>query len=189
MAVRTAHQRRAARPSIILLRATIVGLTLATAAIHVSLGGTMFLLNALGYAVFAVAMVLPGPVARIRWLVRYGLIGFTAVTVGRLAGVRCPVRPCLSRQGHRSRAHRPAAHRVVGARWRSVRCGSPVPTDRGQRLGLTVSPADTAGRQCDDRPSPSRRGIRARPGAARRRHRSRREGRSSSPTRPSRSRS
>ena len=81
MAVLTAHQRRAARPSIILLRATIVGLTLATAAIHVSLGGTMFLLNALGYTVFAVAMVLPGPVARIRWLVRYGLIGFTAVTV------------------------------------------------------------------------------------------------------------
>ncbi len=81
MAVRTAHQIGAARPSIILLRATIVGLTLATAAIHVSLGGTMFLLNAFGYTVFAVAMVLPGPVARIRWLVRYGLIGFTAVTV------------------------------------------------------------------------------------------------------------
>ncbi len=81
MAVLTAHQRRAARPSIFLLRATIVGLTLATAAIHASLGGTMFMLNALGYGVFAVAMVLPGPVGRIRWLVRYGLIGFSAVTV------------------------------------------------------------------------------------------------------------
>jgi hypothetical protein len=81
MAVLTAHQGRAARSSTFLLRAAIVGLTLATAAIHVSLGGTMFLLNAIGYTVFAVAMVLPGPVARIRWLVRYGLIGFTAVTV------------------------------------------------------------------------------------------------------------
>ena len=81
MAVLTAQQRRAARPSIFLLRAAIVGLTLATAAIHASLGGTMFLLNALGYAVFAVLMVLPGPIGRIRWLVRYGLIGFTAVTI------------------------------------------------------------------------------------------------------------
>jgi hypothetical protein len=82
MAVLTAHQRRAARPSIVLLRAAIVGLTLATAAIHASLGGTMFMLNAIGYTAFAVLMIAPGPVARIRWLVRYGLIGFTVVTVG-----------------------------------------------------------------------------------------------------------
>jgi hypothetical protein len=76
-----AHQRRAARPSTFLLHAAIVVLTLATAAIHASLGGTMFLLNALAYVVFAVALILPGPLGRIRWLVRYGLIGFTAVTI------------------------------------------------------------------------------------------------------------
>ena len=58
-----------------------MALTLATAAIHVTLGGTLFLMNAIGYAVLAIAMVLPGPVARIRWLTRYALIGFTAVTI------------------------------------------------------------------------------------------------------------
>jgi hypothetical protein len=39
------------------------------------------MLNAAVYAAFAVAMVLPGPVARIRWLVRYALIGFTITTI------------------------------------------------------------------------------------------------------------
>ena len=57
-------------------------LTLVTAAIHASLGGTLFLLNAIGYTALALAMVLPGPFARIRWLVRYALIGFTAATIG-----------------------------------------------------------------------------------------------------------
>jgi hypothetical protein len=41
----------------------------------------MFTLNAIGYATLAAAMVLPGPVARIRWLTRYALIGFTATTI------------------------------------------------------------------------------------------------------------
>ena len=82
MAVITTHQHRGTHPLSLLLRAAIVGLTLATAAIHASLGGTLFMLNALGYTVFAIAMVLPGPVGRIRWLIRYGLIGFTAATIG-----------------------------------------------------------------------------------------------------------
>ena len=82
MAVLTTHQKRGSQPFTPVMRAAIVGLTLATAAIHASLGGTMFMLNAIGYAVFALAMVLPGPLGRIRWLVRYGLIGFTAVTIG-----------------------------------------------------------------------------------------------------------
>jgi hypothetical protein len=81
MAVLTIHQRQI-QPLHILLRAAIVGLTLATAAIHASLGGTLFLMNAIGYTVFAVAMVVPGPIGRLRWLVRYGLIAFTAATIG-----------------------------------------------------------------------------------------------------------
>jgi hypothetical protein len=56
-------------------------LTLATAAIHATLGGMLFTLNAIGYATFAVAMILPGPMGRIRWLVRLGLTGFTVVTI------------------------------------------------------------------------------------------------------------
>ena len=55
MAVLTAHQHRI-RPSNLLLRGSIVGLTLATAAIHFSLGGTLFLFNAIGYAALAVVM-------------------------------------------------------------------------------------------------------------------------------------
>lgn len=65
----------------LLLRTAIVGLTLATAVIHWSLGGLLFTLNAIGYATFALAMVLPGPVRRVRPLLRLGLIGFTAVTI------------------------------------------------------------------------------------------------------------
>jgi hypothetical protein len=81
MAVLTAHQHRI-RPATLILRGSIVALTLATAAIHASLGGTLFILNAIGYTALAAAMVLPGPLAHVRWLVRYALIGFTAATIG-----------------------------------------------------------------------------------------------------------
>jgi len=81
MSVLTTQRQRGIQPFTLTLRAGIVALTLATAAIHVTLGGTLFLMNAIGYAVLAIAMVLPGPVARIRWLTRYALIGFTAVTI------------------------------------------------------------------------------------------------------------
>ena len=81
MAVLTTQRQRGIQPFTIALRVTIVALTLATAAIHVTLGGTLFLMNAIGYAVLALAMVLPGPVARLRWLTRYALIGFTVVTI------------------------------------------------------------------------------------------------------------
>jgi hypothetical protein len=66
---------------LVALRAAIIVLTLGTAAIHWTLGGMLFTLNALGYALFAVAIVLPGPLGRIRWLVRLGLIGFTTATI------------------------------------------------------------------------------------------------------------
>jgi hypothetical protein len=65
----------------LVLRTTVVLLTLATAAIHASLGGMMFMANAVGYSVLALAMVVPGPLARYRWLVRLALIGFAAVTI------------------------------------------------------------------------------------------------------------
>jgi len=65
-----------------LLRAGIIGLTLATAWIHYSLGGLLFLMNAAGYATLALAMVLPGPLGRARWLVRLALLAFTLTTIG-----------------------------------------------------------------------------------------------------------
>ena len=67
--------------SSVVLRTAVIGLTLATAAIHSSLGGLLFLANAAGYTVLALAMVAPGPAARWRWLVRLALIGFTAATI------------------------------------------------------------------------------------------------------------
>jgi hypothetical protein len=75
------------------LRLTLVGLTLATAAIHASLGGVLFTANAIGYAVLAGAMVLPGPLGHVRWLVRLALLGFTAATIGGwlLFGARFPL--------------------------------------------------------------------------------------------------
>jgi hypothetical protein len=81
MAVLTTQRQRGIQPFTFVLRAAIVALTLATAAIHVTLGGTLFLMNAIGYAALALAMVVPGPLGRVRWLIRYALIGFTTVTI------------------------------------------------------------------------------------------------------------
>ena len=69
-----------------------VGLTLATvtlalitAYIHLTLGGALFTLNALGYAALAAALVaswIPHSfVQRFAWLPRVGLAGYTAVTI------------------------------------------------------------------------------------------------------------
>jgi hypothetical protein len=66
----------------IVLRLAIVGLTLATAYIHSTLGGLLFTLNAVGYLVAAVALVIPLALAiRFRWVVRLGLIGYAATTI------------------------------------------------------------------------------------------------------------
>jgi hypothetical protein len=73
-------------------RALAVGLTLAivdlaliTAYIHLTLGGTLFTLNALGYAALAAALLIsavPHPfVTRFAWVPRVGLAGYTAVTI------------------------------------------------------------------------------------------------------------
>jgi hypothetical protein len=68
------------------LTAGIVELTLTTAYIHLTLGGLLFTVNAIGYVVLAGAIlvwsVAPGPLARFGWLPRIGLAGYTAATVG-----------------------------------------------------------------------------------------------------------
>lgn len=66
----------------IVIRVAIVGLTLATAYIHSTLGGLLFTLNATGYVVAAVAIVIPiALAARFRWVVRLGLMGYAATTI------------------------------------------------------------------------------------------------------------
>lgn len=71
------------------LRFGIVALTLGTAYIHSTLGGLLFTLNATGYAVAAVAMIVPFSIAiRFRWLVRLGLMGYalTAIVAWAIQG-------------------------------------------------------------------------------------------------------
>ena len=67
------------------LTIAIVDLTLITAYIHLTLGGTLFTLNALGYAALAAAIVataLPNPfLRRFAWLPRVGLAGYAAATI------------------------------------------------------------------------------------------------------------
>jgi hypothetical protein len=69
-----------------LLSGVILELTLATALIHVTLGGTLFLLNGLGYlalgAAYLGAAVLPLPaVQRYGWLPRTALGVYASVTI------------------------------------------------------------------------------------------------------------
>ena len=66
----------------VVLRLAIVTLTLATAYIHLTLGGARFTLNAAGYVSWAVAMVVPLPIARReRRLIRTGLAAYAATTI------------------------------------------------------------------------------------------------------------
>ena len=64
----------------------ILELTLATALIHLSLGGVLFTLNGLGYlglaAAYLAAVLIPVPlVRRYSWLPRVGLAAYAAVTI------------------------------------------------------------------------------------------------------------
>jgi hypothetical protein len=80
MAFRSAE--RTLSPVDVALRVSIVGLALATGYIHSTLGGVLFTLNAIGYLVAAVAMVIPLSLAvRYRWVVRLGLMGYAATTI------------------------------------------------------------------------------------------------------------
>ena len=80
------------RPTAALLTAGIVGLSLATAYIHLTLGNTaslmglLFLANAAGYAALAAAIVVGAAVdlplvRRFSWLPRVALAGFAALTI------------------------------------------------------------------------------------------------------------
>jgi len=70
------------RASDVALRAAIVAAALATGYIHLTLGGLLFTLNAVGYFTAAVAMAIPLALAvRFRWVVRLGLIGYAATTI------------------------------------------------------------------------------------------------------------
>ena len=74
------------RPAGFVLTAAIVGLTLATANIHLGLGGLLFTLNAIGYAGLATLIVIgaaaPMPIIqRFSWFPRVALIGYTAMTI------------------------------------------------------------------------------------------------------------
>lgn len=72
----------ALRASDVVIRAAIVALALATGYIHSTLGGLLFTLNAVGYAVAAAAMIVPLALAvRFRWVVRLGLIGYAMTTI------------------------------------------------------------------------------------------------------------
>ena len=69
-----------------LIATAIVVLTLSTAYIHLSLGGPLFTLNAVGYAALAVAWIaiatLSHPlVRRFDWMPRVGLAGYVALTI------------------------------------------------------------------------------------------------------------
>jgi hypothetical protein len=67
-------------PTSAALRGGVVVLTLLTAAIHGSLGGLLFTMNAAVYLALAVAMILPA-IAPFRWLARLALLGFVSATI------------------------------------------------------------------------------------------------------------
>jgi len=74
--------RSSLRPLDVIVRIAIVGLVLGTAYIHSTLGGVLFTLNALGYVVAAVAIVIPLALAvRFRWFIRVGLMGYAATAI------------------------------------------------------------------------------------------------------------
>jgi hypothetical protein len=74
--------RTALRTSDVVIRAAIVALTLTTGYIHSTLGGLLFTLNALGYVVAALAVIVPLALAvRFRWVVRLGLVGYAATAI------------------------------------------------------------------------------------------------------------
>jgi hypothetical protein len=81
----TTQDARARSTLAVGLTIAIVDLALITAYIHLTLGGTLFTLNALGYVALAAALVasaVPHPfVRRFAWLPRVGLAGYAAVTI------------------------------------------------------------------------------------------------------------
>jgi hypothetical protein len=80
------NPRSSLRPLDVVIRIGIVGLTLWTAYIHSTLGGLLFTLNATGYLVAAVAVIIPlGLAIRFRWFIRLGLMGYAATAIAAWA--------------------------------------------------------------------------------------------------------
>ena len=81
----TTHTGRSGAALALGLTIAIVDLASITAYIHLTLGGTLFTLNAFGYGALAAALAasaLPHPfVRRFAWLPRVGLAAYTAVTI------------------------------------------------------------------------------------------------------------
>lgn len=74
------------RPAGVLLTVAILALTLATANIHLGLGGLLFTLNGLGYlgiaALLVVGAAAPHPVVRrFSWFPRVAAIGYATMTI------------------------------------------------------------------------------------------------------------
>jgi hypothetical protein len=64
------------------LRITVVTAALLSAVIHLGLGSLLFLANAAGFTVLAIALIVPGKLAdRFRWLPRFGMLGFAGATL------------------------------------------------------------------------------------------------------------
>jgi hypothetical protein len=71
----------------VLLTGVILELTLATALVHFSLGGELFILNGIGYLAlgsgYAIAAAVPMRIVRrFGWLPRIGLAAYASVTIG-----------------------------------------------------------------------------------------------------------
>ena len=117
--------RTTLRASDVVVRAAIVALALATGYIHFTLGGLLFTLNAAGYAVAAVAMIVPLALAvRFRWIVRIGLIGYAATAIVGWAIMGPYYTHRVHRQGHRGRADRPPRRRLRPPRRQPDRASS-----------------------------------------------------------------
>ena len=79
-------QSKRSRAAGAVLTAAIVGLTLATAYIHSTLGGLLFTLNALGYLGLAALIVIGAAapttlIERFSWFPRLALLGYTLMTI------------------------------------------------------------------------------------------------------------
>ena len=142
-------------PSTVALRASVVGLTLATAAIHASLGGMLFMANAAGYTVLAIAMVIPGPVGEVAMADPPRADRLHRRDDRRLGRLRPALRARLSRQGDRGRAHRRPADRAVAVGRRS-----------GRRLPAGARPGGRHGRAGPSRGTPGRQSARRTVGAS-----------------------